>query len=192
MAVHAVRSERVLLPTDGRGPGGFLGDAGISEDAGRKRRPQSHGHRRSARPTISCAEALDGLEIPGSKGSARALEHAHLRFAQDLATWIDEHPDFERMAPVPFSVVCFRWRPADRNVPQAELNMANERLLDAVNASGEVFLSHTRLDGCFVPRLAIGHIDTTERHVQRAWQLLQENAARIVAAEARGTHPRQT
>jgi aromatic-L-amino-acid/L-tryptophan decarboxylase len=54
--------------------------------------------------------------------------------------------------------------------------MANERRLDAVNASGEVFLSHTRLDGCFVPRLAIGHIETTEHHVRRAWQLLQEHA----------------
>ena len=118
------------------------------------------------------------LRSLGAKAVRERLS-THIRLAQDFATWIDEHPDFERMAPVPFSVVCFRWRPADRNVPQGELNMANERLLDAVNASGEVFLSHTRLDGCFVPRLAIGHIDTTERHVQRAWQLLQENAGRI-------------
>jgi aromatic-L-amino-acid/L-tryptophan decarboxylase len=118
------------------------------------------------------------LRSLGAKAVRERLS-AHMRLAQDFATWIDEHPDFERMAPVPFSVVCFRWRPADRNLPQAELNMANERLLDAVNASGEVFLSHTRLDGCFVPRLAIGHIETTERHVQRAWQLLQENARRI-------------
>jgi aromatic-L-amino-acid/L-tryptophan decarboxylase len=118
------------------------------------------------------------LRSLGAKAVRERLS-AHMRLAQDFATWIDEHPDFERMAPVPFSVVCFRWRPADRNLPQAELNMANERLLDAVNASGEVFLSHTRLDGCFVPRLAIGHIETTEQQVQRAWQLLRENARRI-------------
>jgi aromatic-L-amino-acid/L-tryptophan decarboxylase len=118
------------------------------------------------------------LRSLGAKALRERLS-THMRLAQDFATWIDDHPDFERMAPVPFSVVCFRWWPTDRNVPRAELNMANERLLDAVNASGEVFLSHTRLDGCFVPRLAIGHIETTERHVQRAWQLLQENARRI-------------
>jgi aromatic-L-amino-acid/L-tryptophan decarboxylase len=118
------------------------------------------------------------LRSLGAKAVRERLS-THMRLAQDFATRIDEHPDFERMAPVPFSVVCFRWRPTDRNVPRAELNMANERLLDAVNASGEVFLSHTRLDGCFVPRLAIGHIETTERHVQRAWHLLQENARRI-------------
>jgi aromatic-L-amino-acid/L-tryptophan decarboxylase len=118
------------------------------------------------------------LRSLGAKAVRERLS-THMRLAQDFATWIDEHPDFERMAPVPFSVVCFRWRPTDRNLPRAELNMANERLLDAVNASGEVFLSHTRLDGCFVPRLAIGHIETTERHVQRAWQLLRENARHI-------------
>jgi aromatic-L-amino-acid/L-tryptophan decarboxylase len=118
------------------------------------------------------------LRSLGAKAVRERLS-THMRLAQDFATWIDEHPDFERMAPVPFSVVCFRWRPTDRNLPRAELNMANERLLDAVNASGEVFLSHTRLDGCFVPRLAIGHIETTERHVQRAWQLLREKARRI-------------
>jgi aromatic-L-amino-acid decarboxylase len=118
------------------------------------------------------------LRSLGAKAVRERLS-THMRLARDFATWIDEHPDFERMAPVPFSVVCFRWRPANRNLSQAELNKANERLVDAVNASGEVFLSHTRLDGCFVPRLAIGHIETTERHVQRAWQLLQENARRI-------------
>jgi aromatic-L-amino-acid decarboxylase len=101
---------------------------------------------------------------------------AHIGLAQEFATWIDEDPDFERLAPVPFSVVCFRWRPANRSLSDSELDLANERLVDAVNASGEVFLSHTRLNGRFVPRIAIGHIKTSERHVQRAWQLLQENA----------------
>ena len=100
----------------------------------------------------------------------------HMRLAQDFATWVDEHPDFERMAPVPFSVVCFRWRPADRNLSQAELDTANERLIDAVNASGEVVPVTHQLNGCFVLRIAIGHIETTERHVRRAWQLLIDHA----------------
>ena len=58
----------------------------------------------------------------------------------------------------------------------------NERLLDAVNASGEVFLSHTRLDGRFVLRLAIGHLRTTEHHVARAWKLLREHTAQLATS----------
>jgi aromatic-L-amino-acid decarboxylase len=99
----------------------------------------------------------------------------HLQLAQLLAGWIDEHPDFERMAPVPFSVVCFRWRPASRSLSPAELNAANERLVDSVNGTGEVFLSSTLLDGRVALRIAIGHFETTERHVRRAWELLQEH-----------------
>ncbi len=102
---------------------------------------------------------------------------AHMQLAQQLALWIDAHPDFERMAPVPFSVVCFRWRPHARSLSDTELDAANERLMDAVNATGEVFLSHTRLRDCVSLRIAIGHLDTTERHVRRAWELLQEHAA---------------
>src|SRR5262245_3262149 len=78
---------------------------------------------------------------------ARAIrEHLaeHMRLARELAAWIDAHADFERLAPVPFSVVCFRWRPADRALSDRELDAANARLLDRVNDTGEVFLSQTR------------------------------------------------
>jgi aromatic-L-amino-acid/L-tryptophan decarboxylase len=104
---------------------------------------------------------------------------AHMRLAQKLASWIDEHADFERLAPVPFSVVCFRWKPSDRVLREAELDIANERLVDSVNASGEVFLSHTRLHGRVAPRIAIGHFQTMEHHVLRSWELLQSHAARL-------------
>ena len=96
----------------------------------------------------------------------------HIRLAQVFASWVDAHPDFERLAPVPLSVVCFRWNPAGRGLPPAELDAANERLVDRVNQTGEVFLSHTRLREGFALRLAIGHLQTTERHVRRAWDLL--------------------
>jgi aromatic-L-amino-acid decarboxylase len=112
---------------------------------------------------------------------ARAIRDrlsAHVHLAQQLARWIDDHPDFERLAPVPFSVVCFRWKPADTRLSEEEIDKANERLLNDVNRSGEVFLSHTRLGGRFVIRVAIGHLHTTERHVRRAWELLQECAGR--------------
>jgi aromatic-L-amino-acid decarboxylase len=113
---------------------------------------------------------------------ARAIRErlsAHMAMAEQLASWIDAHSSFIRMAPTPFSVVCFRWKPVGRGLSDAELDAANERLIDAVNATGEVFLSHTRLRGRVALRIAIGHIGTTERHVERAWQLVQEQAERL-------------
>jgi aromatic-L-amino-acid decarboxylase len=116
---------------------------------------------------------------------ARALRQhlsSHISLAKTLATWVDEHPDFERMAPVPFSVVCLRWKPSTApafDLSPEELDAANERLMDAVNQTGEVFLSHTRLRGRLALRIAIGHLNTTEVHVRRAWDLLVEHASQI-------------
>jgi aromatic-L-amino-acid/L-tryptophan decarboxylase len=107
----------------------------------------------------------------GAEGMrARLVEH--MRLARLFAGWVDAHGDFERVAPVPFSVVCFRLRDTDQ---------VNEALLARVNASGEVFLSHTRLDGRYVLRLAIGNLHTTERHVARAWDLLRTGAVELRA-----------
>ena len=96
----------------------------------------------------------------------RARIAEHIRLAALFARWVEEHPDFSLAAPAPFSVVCFR-----ANAPDD----VNERLLERINASGEVFLSHTRLDGRFVLRLAIGNLRTTEAHVSRAWTLIQQH-----------------
>ena len=98
----------------------------------------------------------------------------HMRLASLFAGWLDESPDFERLAPVPLSVVCFRAEPTGVTLTDSELDALNGRLLEAVNGSGDVFLSHTKIDGRFALRLAIGHIRTTERHVARAWELLQD------------------
>jgi aromatic-L-amino-acid decarboxylase len=91
----------------------------------------------------------------------------HIRLAQLFARWVTDHPDFSLMAPAPFSVVCFR-----ANGPDS----LNEQLLARVNASGEVFVSHTKLEGRYVLRLAIGNLRTTEAHVARAWTLIQQHA----------------
>ena len=91
----------------------------------------------------------------------------HMRLARLFADWVDRSDRFERVAPVPFSVVCFRLR---GGATDAE----HQRVLDTINASGEVFLSHTKLDGRYVLRLAIGNLHTTEAHVARAWSLLQQ------------------
>jgi len=105
----------------------------------------------------------------GAEGLRQRLAE-HMRLAQLFAEWVDASTDFIRVAPVPFSVVCFR---ADAD------DAFNERLLEAVNSGGEVFLSHTRLQDRFVLRLAIGNLRTTEAHVARAWALLQEAALQL-------------
>ncbi len=107
----------------------------------------------------------------------------HMRLARVFAGWVDASADFERLAPVPFSVVCFRARP--HGWTEAGAERLNEALLEAVNQGGEIFLSHTKLNGVFTLRLAIGHLHTTETHVARAWQLLQAHAAALVAGGLR-------
>ena len=94
----------------------------------------------------------------------------HMRLAKLFAEWVDASKDFERVAPVPLSVVCFRAR--GNSEDDAETDNLNQQLLERINTDGEVFLSHTRLNGRFTLRLAIGHIRTTDKHVRRAWELL--------------------
>lgn len=102
----------------------------------------------------------------------------HLRLARLLADWVDRDPDFERLAPVPMSVVCFRARPAAiRDDPDA-LDALNARLLHDLNTGGQIFLSHTKLRGAYALRLAIGHARTTEAHLTMAWELIRAAAAR--------------
>ncbi len=98
----------------------------------------------------------------------------HCALGREFAEWVRNAPGFEVMAPVPFSVVCFRATP--QGTPEAP-DAANERLLSRVNESGEVFLSHTRLHGRFVLRLAVGNLRTTRERVERAWALIREATA---------------
>jgi aromatic-L-amino-acid decarboxylase len=91
----------------------------------------------------------------------------HLRLAGLFEEWVRAEPGWEVCAPRPFSLVCFRRDGTDEE---------NEALLERVNASGEVFLSHTRLDGRFVLRLAIGNARTTEEDVRLAWDVLRREA----------------
>jgi len=118
----------------------------------------------------------------GLEGLRRRIER-HLELAADLAAAIDADPDWERLAPVPFSTVCFRWRPAallgraGEPVIAERLDRANAAIMDAVNRSGEVFLSHTSLNGVFTIRVAVGNLRTEARHLERAWELLRAAAA---------------
>jgi aromatic-L-amino-acid decarboxylase len=94
----------------------------------------------------------------------QALVREHVRLARLFASWVEAEPGWEVVAPVPFSVVCFR-----RDGPDDE----NEALMERVNATGETYLSHTVLDGRYVMRLAVGNARTTEADVAHAWELLR-------------------
>ncbi len=119
------------------------------------------------------------LRYFGQEGLIARLRE-HIRLAQVFAGWIDGAADFERLAPVPFSTVCFRCHP--RGLDDVErLNALNERLMEQVNASGEIYISHTKLHGRFTMRCAIGNIRTTEQHIRRLWELLQEGAAQLAS-----------
>jgi aromatic-L-amino-acid decarboxylase len=97
----------------------------------------------------------------------QAMIREHVRLAGEFERWIAEEPGWELCAPRLFSLVCFRRVGSDED---------NEALLERVNAGGEVFLSHTRLDGRYVLRLAIGNARTTEDDVRLAWNVLRREA----------------
>jgi aromatic-L-amino-acid decarboxylase len=103
------------------------------------------------------------------RAGLQAMIREHVRLAGLFEGWVREEPGWEVAAPRLFSLVCFRLEGGDD---------ANEALLERVNAAGEIFLSHTRLDGRYVLRLAIGNARTTEADVRRAWDVLRRAAAR--------------
>jgi aromatic-L-amino-acid decarboxylase len=107
----------------------------------------------------------------GLEGIRGRIRH-HIGLARDFADWVDGQPGFERMAPAPFSVVCFRARPP--GLEGEPLDHFNLELLDRVNASGEIYLSHTRLDDGIALRVAIGNLGTTAEDVARCQRLLTE------------------
>jgi aromatic-L-amino-acid decarboxylase len=96
-----------------------------------------------------------------------AMLRSHIQWAKDFAALVDAHPKFERVAPVPLSVVCFRYKGSDDE---------NRAILEKVNASGRVFMASTVLNGKLTLRLAIGQLETSWSDVQEAWDLLQKAA----------------
>jgi aromatic-L-amino-acid decarboxylase len=105
----------------------------------------------------------------GVEGIAARLRE-HVRLAKVFAAWVDADPDWELLAPVPFATVCFRYRRGE------DLDALNAAILERVNASGKVFLSHTKLAGRYTLRVAIGNPRQTEDHVARCWAVLREAA----------------
>ena len=103
------------------------------------------------------------LRYFGREGIERMLR-AHISWAKEFAAWVDADSRFQRVAPVPFSVVCFRLKASDDH---------NRALLERVNASGKVFLSSTVLNDQFVLRVAIGNLGTTRQDVKNCWEIIK-------------------
>jgi len=109
------------------------------------------------------------LRCHGRSG-LQALIRRGIALAAEFERWVAEEPGFELCAPRPFSVVCFRLEGADER---------SRRLLERVNAGGELFLSHAVLNGRYVMRMAIGQAHTTEEDVRHAWEVLRREAERV-------------
>ncbi|CAN5215595.1 pyridoxal-dependent decarboxylase [soil metagenome] len=97
----------------------------------------------------------------------------HVRIARELASWVKADPDFELAEPQTLNLVCFRHRGGDG---------FNERLLDRLNASGALYLTHTRIDGRYTLRMSIGQTGTQRRHVEAAWERIRTEASRLAPA----------
>jgi aromatic-L-amino-acid decarboxylase len=91
----------------------------------------------------------------------------HVELAQKFAQWVREDKKFEVAVPVPLNLVCFRHKGGDA---------VNQGLMDRLNRSGDLYLTHTKLDGKFTLRLCVGQTNTQERHVERAWKRIREEA----------------
>lgn len=111
------------------------------------------------------------LRAFGLEGIRQHLRR-HMELARDFAGWVDDDPRLERAAPVPFSVVCFRAR--DAGATAEDRDRYNLALMERINSTGEVYLSHTRLDGGIALRVAIGNLHTTEHDVMRLQAIIEE------------------
>jgi len=113
----------------------------------------------------------------GHEGLAARIRE-HCRLAKLFASWVEEDPNWELMAPLRLALVCFRACPridgADETARNARLDVLNEAIMHGVNATGKALLSHTKLNDKLTLRLSIGNIRTTEKHVRQVWELLNE------------------
>ncbi len=105
------------------------------------------------------------------------IVRGHIRLAQMFKGWVEEHETFELMAPVPLSLVCFR---LNCGRDEEALNDLNRRLLESLNKTGKLFLTHTTLRDKYVLRMAIASRTTREDHVKEAWELIKKKAEDIL------------
>jgi len=107
----------------------------------------------------------------------RKIISNHIEWAQWLKNEIAQSSAFELLAPVPVNLVCFRFN--DGRMKEEELNHFNEQLLKRVNATGKIFITHTKLNGMYTLRLVGGHPELTKAHLENAWSLIQETVKEV-------------
>jgi aromatic-L-amino-acid decarboxylase len=105
----------------------------------------------------------------------QAMLRDHIAWTAELASWIDAEPDFELTSPPSLALLSFRYRPPGVEDPE-HLDRLNERLLQALNDGGRLYLTQNRLRGRYVIRFTIGQLYTTRTHVERAWRVIAETA----------------
>lgn len=110
----------------------------------------------------------------------RAMLRDHIQWAQELGDQLQAHPTFELLSPVRFGLVCLRWNDPTLNLSPDDLNAANAALLARVNATGEVYMTHTVQRGVYMIRLSVGQWQTQRAHVQRAFELLCRESKGLV------------
>ena len=105
----------------------------------------------------------------------RKVLREHIRLAGLVRQRVEEDPEFEVMAPSPFGLVCFRYRPKGMATDDPKIDELNRELLARVNATGKALLTHTVLKGRYAIRWSIGSLQVTERHVRATWELLRSS-----------------
>ena len=107
----------------------------------------------------------------------QSLLREHLRLAKMLAGLIEADRDFRLMAPVTLNTLCFRYCPA--GMGDEDANTLNEKINHALNDTGKIYLTHTKVDGRYVLRMVTAQTGVTERHVRQAWDLIRETASAL-------------
>jgi aromatic-L-amino-acid decarboxylase len=114
----------------------------------------------------------------GTEGIRERIRN-HIRMSGEFAEWVDNNPVLERCAPAPLSTVCFRAKPEGIE-DEDKLNALNEKLMNSINSTGSLFLTHTKLNGKFVIRLVIASIRMSDRHVEEARQIITDKLTEIL------------
>lgn len=114
----------------------------------------------------------------GVKGLQKKIRQ-HISLAQELKTEIEEHDQFEILAPVPLNTICFRFHP-DYISDEEKLNQLNEKLLNQIQEEGKIFLTHTKLNNKYTIRIVLGNTNLEKRHVDMAWSHIREMALELI------------
>jgi len=114
----------------------------------------------------------------GVKGLQEKIK-THIDWANEFAGWIEKTKNFELLAPSPLATVCFRLKP-ETKLSEDALNQLNAQFIEAINQTGKIFISHTKLNGKFTLRFVVGQTNTDYHHIENAWQIIKGTSALFV------------